>query len=98
MIVLFDSVGNALKRCRRMIELACDFNSKLRMPPDRIIVDRDPAIGSNELASSCEHERIDLKRTRFDAACRGKQSLDRIGKLSRMCRRKSTRTDSFLDC
>ena len=53
MIVLFDGVSGALEGGRRMIELARNFNSKLRMPPDGVIINRDAAIGRDELATLC---------------------------------------------
>ena len=59
MIALFHSVGDALKRCRWMIELARDFNSELRMPPDSIIVDRDSAVGCDERATFGQPQWID---------------------------------------
>ena len=51
MIVLFHRVGDALQFSRRMIELARDLNVQFGMTRDRVIVDRDPTIGRNELAA-----------------------------------------------
>ncbi len=78
MIGLFDGIGDALEGGRRMIELARDFDPQLRMTRGRVIVNGDPAIGCDELATFCEHQRIDFKGTRFDAARSGKQFSDRF--------------------
>ena len=53
MIILFDGVSDLLESRRRMIELTRNFNSKLRMPPDGVIINRDAAIGRDELATLC---------------------------------------------
>ena len=72
MIALFDRVGDAFEFRRRMIELARDFDFQLRMSRDGVIINCDAAIGGDELTAFGQHERIDLERTRFHAARRGK--------------------------
>ena len=52
MIVLLDGVGDPLQSRRRMIELARDVDAELRMTEDGVIIDRDAAIGRDELAAS----------------------------------------------
>src|SRR5439155_25514597 len=84
MIILFDSVSDAFESRRRMIELTCNLDPELRMPPDGVVINRDAAIGRDERTAFGQNERINLQRTRLDAACGGEQSLDRIGELSRM--------------
>ena len=63
-----------------------EFNSLLRMPPDGVIINRDAAIGRDELAGFGQHQRIDFKRTRFDAARGGEQFSDRLVQLLRIFR------------
>ena len=55
-----------------MIELARDLDLQFRVPRDRVIVNRDSAIGCDELAVLGQNQRIDFKRTRFHAAGRKK--------------------------
>ena len=86
MIVLFDCVGDAFESSRRMIELARDFDFQLRMPRHGVIINRDAAIGCDELAVFGQHQRIDFQRPRFDAARGGKQFSDRFSQLLRMLR------------
>ena len=69
-----------------MIELTCNLDPELRMPPDGVIINRDAAIGRDELAGFGQHQRIDFKRTRFDAARRGEQFSDRLIQLLRIVR------------
>src|SRR5438034_608476 len=52
----------------RMIKLTGNFNSKFGMSPDRVIINRDPAIGYDKLAAFGQYERINFKRARFNAA------------------------------
>ena len=49
MIILFDRIGNALERRRRMIEFTRDLNVQFRMPSYGVIINRDPTIRRNEL-------------------------------------------------
>ena len=51
MIILFDGVGDALERGRRMIELARDLYLQFRMTRNRVVINRDSTIGGNELAA-----------------------------------------------
>ena len=60
-IVLLDRVGDAFERRRRMIEFARDLNFQFGMTHDGVIVDRDPAIGRDELPAFCQHQRIDFQ-------------------------------------
>ena len=73
MIVLFHRVSDALERGRRMIKLARNLNPQLRMARDCVIINRDPAIGCDELAAFRQHQRIDFQRTGFDASRGSKQ-------------------------
>jgi hypothetical protein len=50
MIVLFDGISDPLESRRRMIELTCNLNPELRMPPNCVVINRDAAIGRHELA------------------------------------------------
>src|SRR5439155_833042 len=50
MIILFDSVRDAFECRGRMIKLTGNFNSKFGMSRDRVIINRDPAIGYDKLA------------------------------------------------
>ena len=86
MIVLFDGVSDLLESCRRMIELTRNLDSELRMPPNGVIINRDAAIGRDELAGFRQHQRINLQRTRFDAARGGEQFSDRLIQLLRILR------------
>jgi hypothetical protein len=81
MIVLFDGVSDALEGIRRMIEFTRNLDAELGVPPDGVIVNGDAAIGRDELASFSEHQRVDLKRTGFDAARGGEQFSDRLIQL-----------------
>ena len=69
-----------------MIELTCNLDPELGMPPDGVIINRDAAIGRDELAAFGQHQRIDFKRTRFDAARRVEQFSDRLIQLLRILR------------
>ncbi|KAG0506348.1 MAG: hypothetical protein Udaeo_02700 [Candidatus Udaeobacter sp.] len=86
MIVLFDGVSDLLESRRRMIELTCNLDLELGMPPNGVIINRDAAIGRDELAGFGQHQRINLQRTRFDAARGGKQFSDRFIQLFRIFR------------
>src|SRR5438045_8631773 len=70
MIALFDCIGDALESSRWMIEFARDFDTKLRVTCNGVIVYRNAAIGRDDLAGFGHHHRINLKRTPFDAARR----------------------------
>ena len=72
MIALLDRVSDALKRCRRMIELTRNLDFQFRVPRDGVIINRDAAIGGDELAIFRQHERIDFNRAGFDTARRKK--------------------------
>ena len=72
MIVLLDRVGDAFQSGRRMIELACDFDSQFRVPANGVIINGDSTIGRNEFAAFGQHQRIDFQRARFHAARSGK--------------------------
>ena len=72
MIALFDGVGDAFELRWWMIEFSCDFNFQFRMSRDRVIINRDPAISSDELAILGQHQRIDFERPGFNAARGGK--------------------------
>jgi hypothetical protein len=86
MIVLFDGVSDPLESRRRMIELTCNLDSELGMPPNGVIINHDAAIGRDELAGFGQYQRIDLQRTRFDAARRVEQFSDRLIQLLRVTR------------
>src|SRR6266516_3886448 len=62
MIVLLDGVSYAFKCRRRMIEFSRNFNPKIGMSRHGVIINRDAAIGRNELTVFGQHQRIDLKR------------------------------------
>ena len=49
-----------------MIEFARELDVELGVPQDGVVIDRDAAVGGNELAGFGERERIDLQRARFD--------------------------------
>ena len=51
MIALFDAIGDTLQRRRWMIELTCNFDSQLWVSGNGVIINRDPAIGRDELAA-----------------------------------------------
>ena len=51
MIVLFDGVGHAFQSCGRMIELARNFNTQFRVSHYGVIINRDAAIGGDELTA-----------------------------------------------
>ena len=72
MIVLFDRVGDAFESRGRMIELARNFDFQFRMPRHGVIINRDAAIGGDELTILGQHQRIDFKRPRFHLARRSK--------------------------
>ena len=72
MIVLLDRISDLFQFRRRMIELARDLDLQFRVPRDRVIVDRQAAIGCDELAALRQNERVNLERTRFHAAGRRK--------------------------
>jgi len=72
MIALFGGVGHAFQSCGRMIEFPGNFNLQLRMPRHRVIINRDAAIGSDELTIFGQNQRIDFKRPGFNAARCGK--------------------------
>ena len=72
MIALFDCVSDALKFRRWMIELAGDLDLQFGMARDRIIIDRDPAIGRDEFAIFGQDEWINFERPGLDAARSGK--------------------------
>ena len=55
-----------------MIELAGDLDLQFRVPRDRIVVDRQAAIGCDELAAIRQNKWVNLERTRFYAAGRRK--------------------------
>ena len=61
MIVLFDRVGHAFQGGRRMIELARNLDLQFRMPRYGVIINRDTAIGGDELTILGQHQRIDFK-------------------------------------
>src|SRR5260370_12620116 len=61
MIVLFDGVSDLLESRWRMIELTRNLDPELRMPPDGVIINRDAAIGRDNLAPFTQHQRIDYK-------------------------------------
>src|SRR5215475_8299873 len=98
MIALFDGIRDTLQRRWRMIEFPCDFNSQLRASANGVIINRDPAIGRNELAGFGQYQRINLQRTRLDAARRGEQLSDRFIQLLCVIRWESARRHSFIDC
>jgi len=70
--VLLDGIRDALEWRGWMIELTCNLNPQLRMTRNRVIIDRDPAIGRDELAALGEHQRVDFQRARFNAVRTGK--------------------------
>ncbi len=72
MIALFDGVSDAFQSRRRMIEFARDLDAEFRMSRDGVIINRDAAIGGDELAIFGQDQRIDFERPRFDAARGGK--------------------------
>ena len=74
MIILFDRIGDALKGGWWMIEFSRNFNTEFRVTRYGVIVNRDPTIGRDELATFGQHQRIDFQRSRFDAARSSKQS------------------------
>jgi len=49
MIILFDRIGYALERSRRMVEFTRDLNVQFRVPSYGVIINRDSAIGGNKL-------------------------------------------------
>ena len=55
-----------------MIELARNFNLQFGMSRHGVIINRDAAIGGDELAIFGQHQRIDFKRPGFNAARGGK--------------------------
>ena len=81
MIVLLDCIRDLFQFRRRMIELTRDLDLQFRVPRDRVIVDRQAAIGRDELAIFGQNQRIDFERTRFDVARRGKQFSNRVTEL-----------------
>ena len=97
MIVLFDGIRDALERRGRMIELARNFNPQFWVSRGGVVINRDPAIGCDELAVFRQHQRIDLQRARFNAARSGKQFSNHLGELLRMRLRKSARRNGFID-
>ncbi len=72
MITLFDGIGHAFKSRGRMIEFSRNFNAQFRVPGDGVIVNRDAAIGGDELTIFGQHQWIDFKRSSFNAARGGK--------------------------
>ena len=84
MIVLFDCVGDAFESSRWMIEFARDFDFQLRMTRHGVIINRNAAIGCDELTLFGQHKRIDFQRPRLNAARSDKQLLDRIAELRRL--------------
>ena len=72
MIILFDGVGYALKPRRRMIEFSRNLNTEFRMSRYGVIINHDAAIGGNEPTIFGQHQRINFKRSGFNAARRGK--------------------------
>ena len=84
MIVLFDGVSDLLESRRRMIELTGNFDLELGMPPNGVIINRDAAIGRDEVAGFGLHQRVDFKRPRFHAACGSKQFSERLIQLLRI--------------
>ena len=68
MIALFGRVSDALQRRGWMIEFSRNLNPEFWMPRDGVIINRNAAIGRDELAIFSQDQRIDLKRTSFNAA------------------------------
>ena len=56
-----------------MIKLACDLDPEFWMSRDSVIIDRDPAIGCDELAAFRQQQGIDFQRSRLNTPRRGKQ-------------------------
>ena len=67
MIALFDRVSDALESGRRMIELARNLNFQFGMPRHGVIINRNAAIGGDELTIFGQNQRINFERPRFDA-------------------------------
>ena len=86
MIALFDGISDLLESRRWVIELTCNLNLQLGMPRNGVIINRDAAIGREELAVFGQHQRIDFQRTRLDAARCVEQFSDRLIQLLRIIR------------
>ena len=67
MIALFDRVGDALESGRRMIELARNLNFQFGMSRHGVIINRNAAIGGDELTIFGQNQRINFERPRFHA-------------------------------
>src|SRR5581483_5740959 len=96
MIVLFDCVGDAFESSRWMIELARNFDSQLGVTRHGVIVNRNAAIGCDEVPAFGQDEGIDFQRPRFNGARCGKQPADGLGELRGLLWRKSTRSNGFV--
>ena len=97
-IVLLHRVSDSFQLGRGMIELARDLDLQFGMSRDRVIIDRDPTIGSNEFAIFRQHEWINFERPRFNAARGCEEFSNRFGKLLRLVLGKVGRRDSFVEC
>ena len=65
MIRLFDVIRNALQLRSRVIQLARNLDAQLRMPEDRVVVDRHSTIHGDNTILFRRDQRIHLQRTRF---------------------------------